>query len=380
MMGDTTGGGCGGLTIGGSLVVSIMHPTFACSRLNISENNTALVMNRVYFNYRHFENSSSIDIFSYSPLGGKSSLDIDRYTLGGEKIIGGATSVEIRMPINTQLASNLMATQIGTAPGNAVSNLPLNDRNTSFGNLSLIMKHAMVQTERIYVSGGLGLNLPTAPDIILTGRINDSNYIIYDPNTGLPRNAPQGIPLKLSVDGVVKNQTVNMSPFLAYYTPGTRWFSQGFLQFDVPLNKSSASLAESLDVLGFNVSNINAAARLAQQTIMRLNLGTGYWLVRNRQSGWVTALAMMAEMHYTTTLNNSDLLGPLQVAPGLSGLSAVNLTVGNIANRVDVLDLALGVPVWFGRTNITQGFIVPLRTGADRGFDFEYSLLLNRRF
>lgn len=380
MVGDLTGGGCGGLTVGGSLAAIIQHPTFACSRLNISENNTAVLLNRVYFNYRHFENASHIDIFSYSPLGGKSSIDIDRYTLGGEKIIGGSTSVEVRLPINTQLASNLTATQIGTAPGNAVSQLPLHDVNTTIGNLALILKQALHRTERIYVSGGLGLNLPTAPDVVLTGRINDTNYIIYDPATGLPTNAPHGIPVKLNVDGVVKNQTVNLSPFLAYYTPATRWFSQGFLQFDVPLNKSSASLAESLDVLGFNLSNINTSARLAQQTLMRLNLGTGYWIVRNRPSRLITAMAMMAELDYTTTLNNADLLGPLQVAPALSTLGPVNLTVGNIANRVDVLDFALAMPVWLGRTNITQGFIVPLRTGTDRGFDFEYSLQLNRLF
>lgn len=377
MVGDTTGGGCGGLTISGSLAASIMHPTFACSRLNISENNTAVLLNRVYFNYRHFENESKIDIFSYSPLGGRSSLDLDRYVLGGEKIIGDSTSIEVRMPINRQLTSNLVATQTGTPTTPSVSSLPLRDRDTTFGNLGLVLKHALVRKENIYLSGGFGLNLPTAPDVTITGRINDTHYAIYAPLTG---NLLNTIDLKFAVDGVIKNQTVNLSPFLAYYTPSTRWFSQGFLQFDVPLNKSSASLSESLSVLGANLSNLNTSGWLAQQTLMRLNIGTGYWVVRNRQSGWINSLAIMAEVHYSTTLNNADLLGPVQVAPAAFGLSTVDLTVGNIANRVDVLDFALAVPLWIGRTNITNGFVAPARTGADRGFDFEYSLLVNRTF
>lgn len=377
MVGDTTGGGCGGLTISGSLAASIMHPTFACSRLNISENNTAVLLNRLYFNYRHFENESKIDIFSYSPLGGRASLDLDRYVLGGEKIIGGSTSIEFRLPINRQLTSNLVATQTGTPTTPSVSSLPLHDRDTTFGNLGLILKQALIRNESIYLSSGLGLNLPTAPDVTITGRINDTHYAIYDPVTG---NRINTIDLNFAVNGVVKNQTVNLSPFLAYYTPSTRWFSQGFLQFDVPLNRSTASISESLSVLGANLSNLNVSGRLAQQTLMRINIGAGYWVVRNKPSRLINALAIMAEVHYSTTLNNADLLGPVQVAPATFGLSAVDLTVGNIANRVDVLDFALAVPLWIGRTNITNGFVAPARTGADRGFDFEYSLLVNRTF
>jgi hypothetical protein len=88
----------------------------------------------------------------------------------------------------------------------------------------------------------------------------------------------------------------------------------------------------------------------------------------------------MFEVHYTTTLNDAKLLGPVEVLPAVGPIPAVELTVGNIVNRVDVLNMVLAVPTRVGQTTVTHGFVAPVRDVPDRGFDFEYSLLVNRQF
>ncbi len=84
-------------------------------------------------------------------------------------------------------------------------------------------------------------------------------------------------------------------------------------------------------------------------------------------------------MHYTTTLNDADIIGPITVAPDL-GIGEQNLRVGNLANRVDSLNLTIGTQATIHKTNFSNGFSVPIRTGTDRGYDFEYSLSINRAF
>ena len=83
-------------------------------------------------------------------------------------------------------------------------------------------------------------------------------------------------------------------------------------------------------------------------------------------------------MHYTTSLNNADFLGPTPAAPLGQFGSAVGF--GNTANRIDVLDTVLAVQSVLERTLIINSIAVPIRSGSDRVFDFEYSLSVNRRF
>src|SRR5690606_31073028 len=154
MIGDNTGGGCGGLFINGALAVSITHPTYGCSRLNIAENNSPIPQNRVYASYRHFHNASLVSIFPHEPTGGSNRLDINRVTLGWEKLITDRTSVEIRVPFNQQLDSDLSFSQFtGQAPS-----LPLYDTTTELGNVSVVLKSLMFQNRCWSVSAGLALN------------------------------------------------------------------------------------------------------------------------------------------------------------------------------------------------------------------------------
>ena len=56
-------------------------------------------------------------------------------------------------------------------------------------------------------------------------------------------------------------------------------------------------------------------------------------------------------------------------------------TTGELESVTDPAEiLATGVSTSIGRTVVTNGFVVPLRTGENRGFDFEYNCQVQRTF
>lgn len=372
MIGDTTGGGCGSLTFSGAVGAQVSHPTFACSRLNIAENNSPIVRRRDYLSYRHFHNASDISIFPNDPGGGQNSLHIERFTLGFERPVFEGTSVELRVPINHELNSNLNFSQT-TGP---VIDLPLDDATQELGNLALILKHRLRDGKTYYLSGGVSLNIPTAPDVTLRGFIDDDEFPVTEDAMGNPIL----LPVEVDFNGVVRNETWNLSPFLAgVWTPNEKWFTQGFLQVDIPLNRSQASLDFTGTIPGANIPDFNEADLIAQQTLMRVNVGVGRWWFRH-PCAFVRGIATMLEVHHTTTLEDAELLGPVSLIPGQGGVPETVLRVGNLANRVDSTNVVLGVPIQTAWLDIYNGFIAPVTTGDNRGFDFEYNLMIQRRY
>jgi len=391
MFGDSGEGGCGGLYVAGALAATIEHPLYACSRLNIAENNSPMVRDRIYYSYRHFENATDVDIFSYSPQGRRGELNIDRHIFGFEKTVGDAWSVEMRLPVNTQLSSDLrfVQTDSGITTDGSNNNLDeiLQNRNTSIGNLDLIFKRRLYEGENFYLSGGFGFNLPTAQSVRIRADINDPNFQIYDPDAGGLQNGPlpTGDAIRLIANGTYFNQTVNLLPYMAFvWTPMDDWFTQGFMQIDVPLNESPGEVGILLGSNGNRITNTLAnpdTDRLALQTLLRLNYGLGRWLYRN-DNGYVNALGAVLEFHYATTLNDADvstleILDPLQVSdPVLNrGLTA---GFGNLENRIDVVNCVVGMPIHMGMTSVYTGFTFPVGCGC--AFDLEYMLSVNRRF
>jgi hypothetical protein len=200
-------------------------------------------------------------------------------------------------------------------------------------------------------------------------------------------------PLDLTFEQIIQNQTVNLSPFIAaLWRPTPRWFAQGFLQFDLPLNRSRGEISldafevvinDSGDEVYERLGDFRAIDKLKQQTLMRFNIGTGYWFYKDETGNWLTGLAGMIELHYTTTLNKATVSSHPNVIDAEDideDAPTVNLLTGNLANRVDSLNLALGVPMEFGQVLINHGFVVPLRSDFDKGFDFEYSCQLQYRY
>jgi hypothetical protein len=86
------------------------------------------------------------------------------------------------------------------------------------------------------------------------------------------------------------------------------------------------------------------------------------------------------ELHYTTTLQDAKVFRREFPASAFGEPVPVAASVGNVANRVDVVNLVLGLAAEVGRTTITNGFVMPLSQDDNKAFDFEYNLQVQRRF
>lgn len=377
MIGDTGAGTCVGFA--GLLDAELSHPSLTCSRLNISENNTPLPTDRVYYSYRHFHNSTPLNVYQFNRR-----LHVDRYTLGIERATANEQfSVEVRIPLEYRLTSEFASI---AAPDLNVIDLVFadEDRRVELANISVILKRLLVDREAFALSGGLGVTLPTAQavdwDLGVEGRVTFP---------ALPTIAMDTVAV---FETYFRNETVYLSPFLSWrYAPRSRWFHQGFLQFEFAANPSKFDF-EGAAVNFFYDNNVFVGSysydtpagfqgNLHAQTLMRFNSGFGYRFCEHRRGNYWTRVTGMVELHYTTTLEDATLTNiPINEITNIGTVPLQAIAVGNLANRVDILNLASGLSAEFAGWTVTNGAIVPLRTGTDRGFDFEYNLQAQRTF
>jgi hypothetical protein len=382
----------------------------------VADNNSPVPRDRVFFRYNHFDDALSVTgasgqtaPFAGAP-GGVRSLtttqpyNVDEYTFGFEKtFLEKRASIEFRLPFSTGLAPNLDLSY-GSLGSNATvnSSMPnpfttgpvfkdviptpqntLGQSGTQFGNLTLIFKWLFLERDWLYLSGGLALGVPTG---------NNTHVRVTDFLGPTPSEADT---IRFR-DFLVHNQTWSLSPYFAgLITPTDRFFAQGFCQFDVPLNSSLVSYNEvvqhtqfpagsNMPLVTLPVNNFNDHIR--EQYLMHLDIGTGYWLVRNPEARWLTGLAPTVEGHYTTTLTNANIVtlpGDTTrfIAANGSQFMAPPPQVGNLHNRVDIIDLTLGTTFEFGgRTRLATAFALPLRGADNRTYNWEFQLQLNYYF
>jgi len=385
MIGDTGAGTC--LSLGGLLIdADLAHPTLTCSRLNISENNSPLPTDRVFFSYRHFRNATPARFFQY-----EKDFDVNRFTVGGEKTFGqGIFSVEVRVPMEGRMSSNMLSRDRSLYAG--PTEPFAGGQAAEFGNIAGVFKTLLHESPTWAVSGGLGVTLPTAQDVVY--EVDLLSQVTYN---GFPAFFSERDVL---LDFEIKNETTYLSPFLAWlWQPNSRFFHQGFWQIEVGVNPSNLKAGGG----GFNnffeitppynfiatadsYVQFPGRARVNAQTLMRLNLGFGYVISENPCADWVQRLTGLFEAHYTTTLNDAEIEELLFVdelwAPGPTfvGTFTTPIPVGNFANRTDIINLVAGVSANMGNWVVTNGVAMPIRGGSDRGYDFEYNLQIQRPF
>jgi hypothetical protein len=298
--------------------------------------------------------------------------NLDRFTFGGEKtFFASRMSVEVRIPFARQIASDLDVVNTGTDFG-----LPLFDYATQFGNLGVIPKFLILQTPALAVSTGLGINLPTAPDARVRVLLDNDNFPI----------AGGGVRDVLAhFQGTVRNETVNLSPFIAtLYTPGPRFFMQSFVQLDVPVNRSEVRVDSAISPSGSLLDFRDLprfAGEIEQQALLRADLGIGYWIYRANPTKRITGIAPTVEVHYLTALEDATTFDAL-ILGGLTPAEQIRLTAGNLSNHFDIVNLTVGSTVEFwNRSTLAAGFYIPLRQDvSERPFDFGFTLQLNYRF
>lgn len=327
--------------IGGSLEPSLTvtfgpqifsAPTSGGTPLQIGFHNSPVPHSRLFFGYGNFHNAFD-----------RSGQHLRRFTFGMERCLAdGMASLDIRIP----LTNGPNPTQTVEPPGTA----DIDGEHTAFGNISLAVKSILWQTDGVAVSGGLGLLTPTA---------SKRDFV----STAGPRWR-------------VRNQTVGVSPFLAALSvPNDRWFAHGFWSFDLPVGDDSVRYTRA--VTGFFPA-VSSRGEMDRQALMHLDAGVGYRPIGR----WSQYFTHTAELHYTTTLEDADVVtvfDPFLTAGGGTGFS----TIGNSANRVDILNLTLGSTLRLTRrTSAALAWVWPLREFGDgqRPFDWAFLLHIDHRF
>ncbi|MCA9261886.1 MAG: hypothetical protein KDA61_21860 [Planctomycetales bacterium] len=386
MIGDTGAGTC--FAFGGLFDAEMSHPAVGCSRLNISENNSALPTDRLYLSYRHFHNASRLRAWQFAET-----YNYDRFMLGGEKTFwDGNMSFEMRLPIENRVNSQL-ETYIVDDPRFDLDPIDypsgffpfLGGTQTEIGNISFLLKALMYESREFAMSMGLGVTMPTASDM---------EYLVTTDHT-LEFPSEPGLTADSSVllDVFASNETFYLAPFWGWlWQPNDRFFHQGFLQVEVAANPTSVTVngdgIQDFYQNGVFVSQGDwetatfptTRSDVNFQTLMRLNLGVGYHLVDNPGKRGLNRLTALAEVHWTSTLNDAAITNiPTVDTFGTSVLQQIDF--GNPLNRVDIVNLVTGVTARVNNWVVTNGFAVPLSRELDkRGFDFEYNLQLQRIF
>lgn len=268
------------------------------NRLVIARNNSALVRDRVYVAYEH--TTGALSASSQSVMSNNASLD--RTILGLEKVfLDGQASLEIRLPFAAQRDFTFNRFSIQS--------------DGEFGNVGLIGKLQIAKTERHAVSAGLAVQLPTGGDI--NGEFDSRTFII-------------------------ENDAVIVSPFLAFVAaPDSKWFYQGFAQADFAAK-------------GNTFSGLGQSTEFDTQSLLRLSGGGGRWFFR-KNHGLLRGLAGLAELHFTTTLEDSDSTTLLNLQ------TASAQTLSNAAGHQSVLNLTSGLHLELpGKANARVGVNVPL--------------------
>lgn len=293
---------------------------------NASENNTALPTDRVYFIYNAFYNAASTTVNGdpnfFLPV--QRSIDLHRYLIGFEKtFLDGNVSIDVRMPFFSGFDFNSFGV--------------LSDSG-NIGNLTMYMKGLLYSNETSAVASGLGIGLPTGSDLQTTAPFAQERVTI-------------------------RNDAVSLMPFMAAtLSPNENWFIQSFAQINFAASGNQVVNQDGL------VGIYN------EQHLGQIDLGVGRWLWHDATRPYVSGLAGVMELHYTSTLQDTDTVE----LPEFNFLSG---NLSNAANRVDLLNLTSGLHLELGpMSSLRVGAVVPLRNAPERVFDSELQVSFNRKF
>ena len=293
------------------------------TRSKIAENSSSLPMDRLIFNYNHFRNAIDENLVE--------STNVDRFTAGFERTFHDQMmSIEVRMPF---------------VADNDFGNAQFTRNGSTVGNLSVTLKGVLVSDRDSLIAAGLTIDTPTGGGSTLNN-ITDELLV----NTS--------------------NDALHLSPFLGFlFAPGGGIAHQGFVQVDVATN------ANALEFIDTEAGGTTNTTELLEQTLLYLDYSFSKQLYHagrsSRGSCDIRRVLGLAELHYTTTLENSDV-----VLSGTANNPIFEIT--SAGNRLDVVNLTLGLHTEFNNgAQLRLGTVAPLTEGDDRFFDFEFQAQLN---
>ena len=286
-------------------------------RFKMAEDTSPMPADCAYFIY---------DYYSGVPYNA-TSINLNGFTPGFEKtFLDGAMSVEVRVPMATTLGNTVFLGG-GTSTGDG-----------EIGNLGVSVKALLYRSDTAAISGGLAIDCPTAKNAVCVGEDGSAIQMV--------------------------NQSVHLLPFFGgLWTLNDRLFCLGFIQMDLDTNGDGVNNG-TFDgtFVGFSEQS---SLRYREQTMLYLDGTAGYWIRRNDENHFITGIAVFGELHLDQSLDTSAALGT--VVGDMSG------------NNISILDMTVGTDFQFGAlTTVTAAYCTPLT--AQREFDGQFRLLLNRRF
>lgn len=308
-------------TTSGSRETVLDLPLAGGSRRFKNEHSRAMPTDRVFGTYHHFQNA--LEATSLTPGFRSTDANVDRFTLGVEKTFAdGNASIEFRMPLSVPVS---LSSQDAMYRTNAV------------GDLVVTLKGLLYSDESQAVALGLAINTPTGNDL----------------HVSLPNSGNNGAELTVS------NNAVHLIPFLAYQAaPTDDFFFNSFLQIDTPANDNSIQVRN----LGPNTVDHR---KLTDQTLLYLDTSFGYWMFRDPEAEFLTGLAGLLELHYTTALNSADIVTDRNQI----------VTFGANSGSLDAINMTFALHTEIARSTIVRaGYVTPLRDGNHRFFDHEFTL------
>src|SRR5262245_3265260 len=298
----------------GSIALPLPSSGGTVGRTRLTDDQNPLPRDRVIFNYDYFANAT------IAPGG----YDVHRVAVGAEMtFLDQWASVEARFPFASTLDSS-------------IDSGGLTSRATEIGNLFTALKFLLIRSDTVNVSTGVAVSWPTGEDTRLIG--------------------PEGQELI-----VIENRSYIVEPFLAVlFTPDERLFAQAWVHGGFDATGSPV-------FTNFENRGRVEAGRLRDQRLLTTDFQIGYWIVRNPTSSGLRGLAPFIELHYTTTLNNADVLNTVG-----------GFVVGSENRRYDEINITTGFTAMLGSNLLlTGGLVVPVGGDGDRFFDYQLGFRAN---
>ena len=222
-------------------------PTMLLSRPNVMERFNADVQNRIWADYRHWNNAVSI-----SGNGTFESRAVEQFSFGLETRILRRSSLELRAPVISQFASKQTADSFASS--------------VELGNVSVSVKQVLYQGARWTISGGGGATLPTAEDY----------------------RSP-------IADARLKNNAYYLVQFLGVqWHPNNDTFGHVVVQADLPIKKNELVFGED-------------RRKVDGQQVIRTGVQLGHWIYRADQHvEHPFRLGAFAEVHYAVVTVGSS--------------------------------------------------------------------------
>jgi hypothetical protein len=304
--------------------IRVLEPTESVvGRVKQAESYSPLPADRVFLDYATYHNVP----IGTSAAGAPVDIDLQRFTPGVERtFLDQMMSVELRMPVALTQNSTYIFGQASDAD------------HWEAGNLNLAIKTLLVQTDRMALTGGLGIRTPTANDLEFR-----------DPNTDTTVS--------------VENHAVHLLPYFGVLAfPNDVFFGQAMIQVDVDANGNPILINDQFQ------------GRLQDQTLLYSSFMLGSWLYDNPASDSLQTVALTTELHHSTTISDADnLVGDNIVV--FEGDAAT----GQADNDFDAFTGVLGLHFFYaGGARVTFAYGVPF--GHDRFADGEFRTLLNRYY